>query len=125
MNHILSVGSGLLSVVGTIVPFYYETAPQFVSSPYGIIQFMSGIDDYALDDNTWYADYIVKVVSDNYYPYNAVLNYGSVHTQLQDNTFSVSGYEIIKLRRESVISFKDDKERWHVGGLYNVWITNQ
>jgi hypothetical protein len=51
--------------------------------------------------------------------------YSSVHSNIQDIVFSIPGYNVIKIRRESILTYEDQMHFWNVGGLYNLQIWKQ
>lgn len=107
--------SGSVSVVNTLAP--QQTAP-----PYIVFQQQAGLDDYKFGDYSDESfDYVAKVVSLKAYPtMEAQPIYSGVHTALQDAPLSVSGQQVLRVRRMSRIKYRDTGGYWHVGGLYRL-----
>jgi phosphosulfolactate phosphohydrolase-like enzyme len=125
------VGSAFFNSIrnaGTIAT-YYQKAPQSATTPYTLVYFMTANDEYAFGNSDGLnADYIVKVVSSQdkqYHPEIALALYSSVHSNIQDIVFSIPGYNVIKIRRESILTYEDQMHFWNVGGLYNLQIWKQ
>ena len=127
MNDLLHVGSALFNHIknnGTI-DCYYHKAKQSASVPYCLVYFMSANDDYTFNDKSLNADYVVKVISDKNFPEEAIRLYGDIHEIVQDSSLSMPGYNVIRLRRESILEYEDQFHFWNIGGLYNLDITQQ
>lgn len=125
------VGSALFNRVkqsGTIAT-YFQKAPQAATTPYTLVYFMTANDDYVFGNSDGLnADYVVKVVSSQdkqSHPEQALALYSSVHSSLQDSNFTIPGYTVIRIRRESILTYEDQSHFWNVGGLYNldIWKT--
>ena len=144
-NSFSAIGSALYSRLGTAsyvhntngtattsgtLGTYYALAPQGVNPPYIIVQLASALDDYtfgtAANKHGFDSDYIIKVISDRYYPTAQAYGiYGQLHNYLQDAPLSVTGHQLLHCRRTSLIEYLDSDGYWHVGGLYrlNAWET--
>lgn len=128
MNDLLLMGSALLNYLTTngTISAYYQKAPQGTNTPYVLIQMMSARDEYSFNDGGITADYSIKVVSDRKFPLEAIQLYGNTHSLIQDGTVSVGGYNLLRIRRESIFSpYCDPQDFWNVGGIYNldIWQT--
>lgn len=124
------VGSALFNKVRTsgTIATYFQKAPQSATTPYTLVYFMTANDDYTFTDDGLNADYVVKVVTSQdkqYHPEQALALYSSVHAALQDTNFTIPGYTIIRIRRESILTYEDQSHFWNVGGLYNLDIWKQ
>lgn len=124
------VGSALYNKVRTsgTIATYFQKAPQSATTPYTLVYFMTANDDYTFNSDGLNADYVVKVVSSQdkqYHPEQALALYSSVHSSLQDSNFTIPGYNVIRIRRESVLTYEDQSHFWNVGGLYNLDIWKQ
>lgn len=125
MNDLLQLGSAIynkLSSSGTIAT-YYQKAPQSATVPYCLIYFVTANDDYHFGEKGLNADYQVKVISDRNFPDQGVRLYGGIHDILQDANLTLPGYDVLKIRRESIFQYEDPSHYWNVGGLYSfdVW----
>ena len=112
---------------GTIAT-YYQKAPQSATTPYTLVYFMTANDDYSFGSEGLSADYVVKVVHSQdkqSHPEQALKLYSSVHSNVQDVNFSIPGFYVIKIRRESILTYEDQSHFWNVGGLYNLQIWKQ
>lgn len=125
-----AVGSALFNKVkqsGTIAT-YFQKAPQSATTPYTLVYFMTANDDYSFGSDGLNADYVVKVVTSQdkqSHPELALALYSSVHSSLQDSNFTIPGYTVIRIRRESILTYEDQSHFWNVGGLYNLDIWKQ
>lgn len=127
MNDLLHVGSALYNYIATngTVTTYYQKAKQSATVPYCLVYFMNANDDYTFDSKGLNADYVIKVVSDKAFPEEAIRLYGDVHDIIQDSGFTIPNYEVIRVRRESILQYEDQSHFWNVGGLYNIDIWKQ
>lgn len=125
MNDLLLMGSALYQYFNTngTATVYYQKAPQGASVPYTVIQFMTAVDEYTFNDKGVSSDYAIKVVSDRKFPFDAIQLYGYIHSLIQDGSVSVAGYNVLRIRRESMFQYQDPQDFWNVGGIYNldVW----
>lgn len=127
MNDLLLMGSALYQYLTTngTATIYYQKAPQGATVPYTVIQFMNAVDEYTFNDKGVSSDYAIKVVSDRKFPFDAIQLYGYIHTLVQDGSVSVAGYDLLRIRRESIFQYQDPQDFWNVGGIYNldIWET--
>ena len=122
MNDLLHIGSAIynhLKTNGTI-DCYYQKARQSATVPYCLVYFMTANDDYVFGSQGLNADYVVKVISDKNFPEEALRLYGDIHNLVQDSSLTIPDYDIIRVRRESILQYEDQMHFWNVGGLYNV-----
>lgn len=122
-----AIGSAFYAYVGTAinVPLYQNLAPQGGTPPYCVYQIQTALDDYVFggrDDSIVDADVVVRVVSNRYWPGEAMLVYGgSVHPKVQNAPLVVSGHTLLRCERMSNIGPYQDSDRyWHAGGLYRI-----
>lgn len=132
-----ALGSAIYARMGTVV-YTYNTngtvttsgtlgcydgqAPQGTNPPYVIFQFGAGGDEYKFSgDHGESQDYILKVVSDRYYPSAQAQGiYAQAHNELQDAPLSVSGNTLLRCRRTTRLKYQDSDRYWHVGGFYRI-----
>jgi hypothetical protein len=121
-NDYTALGSAIYSVLNAAgtVDVHYALAPQGSTPPYCIFQRSTAADDYTFTSSGVSADYIVKVVSNRNWPGEAQEVYGHIHTAMTNAALSVSGYTLIRSRRDTSVEFRDEDGFWHVGGIYNV-----
>lgn len=131
MNHIQALGSALYSRLNTqgTISIYYQLAPQNTSPPYAIFQPQSpGVDEYAFgstESNLVSCVYTLKVVDDSTWPSNGWSLYQHLDTAIQGFEISVSGYDTLRVQRESSIEFRDQEDNWHCGGLFRIDLHKQ
>ena len=102
---------------------YNGLAPKGASAPYVIFQAMSKVDEHTFSGRFANAVYMVKAVSRNPWPKEAMDVDTQVDTALEDASLSVSGYSALLCRRESDVYMVEDDAGviWHhVGGLYRI-----
>lgn len=125
MNELLHLGSAIFNHIKTngTIDCYYHKAKQSATVPYCLVYFMSANDDYTFSDNGLNADYVIKVISDKNFPEESIRLYGEIHSLVQDSQLSIPGYDVLRIRRESLMQYEDQMHFWNVGGLYNfdVW----
>jgi hypothetical protein len=116
-----ALGSALYSLLdsATALPVYYAIAPQGTPPPYVVFNRQGGRDEYTFTGHGVDAKYLIKVVTLDPWPTSAERTYDAIHTAVQ-NGGSVSGYQLLRMRRANTVEFRDDKNAWHVGGLYDV-----
>lgn len=124
MNDLLHLGSAIYNHINTngTIPTYYQKVPQQTNTPYCLVHFMNGYDEYTFDDQGLKTDYVIKIVSSKNHPEEAIRLYGNIHELFQDASLSISGYDVIYNRRESLINYEDQFHHWNIGGLYNIQI---
>lgn len=127
MTHYLeALGSAVYSRLNgqATVSIYDTLAPPGSVPPYGIWQLQAAVDTYMFADAGEFlaADVVVKVVSNHHWATEATRIYDHIHNAMQDAPLAVTGYNLIRCRRASLIRFRDPDEYWHVGGLYTVEI---
>lgn len=127
MNDHLLVGSACYNHIRTngTVTTYFHKAPQNASVPYCLVYFMTANDDYTFSDQGLNADYIVKVISNKNHPEEAIRLYGDIHELFQNADLQIPGYDVIRVRRESLLNYEDQSHFWNVGGLYNIDVWKQ
>lgn len=118
------VGSALNSLIdsATTLPVFYARAPQGTVPPYVIFNRQGARDEYTFDGTGVNASYLIKVVTLDTWPTGAQRTYDALHASIQDRGSVSGGYQLLRMRRSSTIEFQDDKNAWHVGGLYDVEI---
>lgn len=109
------------------VAVYQNRAPQGGTPEYCILQQQSATEDYWFGngiDSIVDADYVIKVVSNDYWPAQAMLIYdGSVHPRIQFAPLTVAGHvQLFCERIRTIPSYQDSDFFWHVGGLYRVTV---
>ena len=121
-NDIAAIGSAIYSRIGTAgtVGVYSDLAPQGSAPPYCIYQQQAAPDEYTFTSHMVSADYVVKIVSNRTWAGEAQQIYGHIHTLMQDAPLSVSGFSLMRCRRQSTIKYRDGDGFWHVGGLYRI-----
>ncbi len=117
-----AIGSALYTLLdaATALNVYYGVAPQGSVPPYVVFNRQTARDEYTFSGHGVNASYLVKVVTLETWPTGAERTYDALHNAVQDGTVSVSGYTLLRLRRTSTVEFQDNKDAWHVGGLYAV-----
>jgi len=122
MNNLLLMGSALYSYINTqgTITTYYQKAPQSAQPPFVIVSFVSATDDYTFDSNGMNADYFIKVVGSKVFPESTISLYGAVHDLIQDAPITITGNNLLRIRRESIMQYQDSEDFWNVGGLYNL-----
>jgi hypothetical protein len=127
MNDLLLLGSALYQKTATngTVTTYYQKAPQDASTPYCLVQYVTATDEYTFGDRGINATYSIKVVTDHKLPFGAINLYSTVHSTVQDSVLTITGYQTLRIRRESQFQFEDPQHFWNVGGIYSldVWQT--
>ena len=130
-NHFTALGSAIAARLGTAgtVSVHQSLAPQGAVVPYAVFALQTETDDYTFGpsagtaNNIVEAIYTVQVVSNRYGPQEAQIIYGgNTHPAMQDAPLSVSGYTVLRCRRENSIQYQDSDKYWHVGGLYRVTV---
>lgn len=109
----------LAAPLGSVL--YYATAPERTVPPYTVYQFVAPMDDYTF--NTAHIEVTVQIesISNQPWPNDARLIYaGTVHPNLQDAPLSVTGFRVLKVRRQKPFQFPDPDRFWHVGADYIV-----
>jgi hypothetical protein len=123
-NDFTALGSALfarLNNQGT-VGVYYGLAPQGGTPPYCIIQRQAAVNEYTFGTagGGVSTDYMVKIVSNRNWPGEAYQVYTHVHNAMQDAPLTVTGFTLLRCRRQSTIEYRDTDGYWHVGGLYRL-----
>ena len=125
-NDFVAMGSAIYSVLNAAgtVSVYQDIAPQGGTPPYAIFGRLVANDTHhmAAGESGVDADYMVKVISNRTYSGEAQTIYGHLHDAMDNAALSVSGYTLLRCRRDSTLSFRDDEEFWHVGGIYGISI---
>jgi hypothetical protein len=127
-NDFTAIGSAVYSRLGSVgtVSVYQDLAPQGAAVPYCVFQRQTATDDYVFGPGQGTAAiveaiYTVRVVSNRYNAAEAQIVYGgNTHPAMQDAPLSVTGYTVLRCRRESIIQYQDNDKYWHVGGLYRL-----
>lgn len=113
--------SGTTLTTGTL-GVYDAMAPQGGTAPYVIFQFMTSADEYTFAGGHGEStEIMVKAVSNRQYAsMQAEPIYSQAHTALQHAALTITGTNLLRLRRNSRIKYRDSDGYWHVGGLYSV-----
>lgn len=116
-----ALGSAMYRLVdsATTLPVYGERAPQGTVTPYVIFTLQDLQDQRTFTSHGITADYVVKVVSSDYWPGSALAQYDAIHAAIE-NGGSISGYTLTRMERQSSIMYREPAGFWHVGGLYQV-----
>ena len=116
------MGSALHSRLGTAMGsvVYRDLAPQGGMPPYIIWGRVTGIDEYTFNTSGIGLEYYVKGVSNRKWNTQAYAAYGTAHALLQDAPLSVSGYQVLRVRRISTFDYLDNEGFQHVGGNYRI-----
>ena len=121
MTNFLLAGSAIFNkLTGGTIPVFYQLAPQAQSPPFVEIVFMSGMDERTFTDKGLNTTFLVKVISDRQYPLQAIQAYGGIHDLLEDAVITFDDYNLLMIRRESIVQYQDPDRFWHVGGNYNL-----
>jgi len=130
-NHVLALGSALYSRLNSqgTVDVYYNLAPQNTPPPYAVIQPQSlGVDSYVFgdtDSNTISCLYTIKIIDDNRFPFNAWSIYQHLDTALQNYNLSITGYDLLRVNRDSSIELRDEQKFWNCGSLFRIDLHKQ
>jgi hypothetical protein len=125
-NAFTALGSALYTAIGTalgtVTPLavYQGLAPQGSAPPYAVFNQQTARDEYTFTSRGISASYQVKIVSNRQFANEAQLAYDRVHRSLQDAPLTVTGYNLLRMRRETTIQFMDPDRFWHVGGVYRI-----
>lgn len=136
-NDFAAIGSALYARLGTVQYTYraagtayttgtlgcYDTlAPQGGTPPYVIFQYQAGVDDYVFGGGSGKSlDYLVKVVSNRYYPGMQAFDiYAGVYAALQDAPLSVTGSNLLRCRELRPVQLRDSDGFWHVGAIWRI-----
>ena len=103
---------------------YRLVAPQGATLPYVIFSQMSGVDDYTFDGRSGRSLlYQVKAVTSGQSASTAEQMAERIDAVLTDGSLSVSGWTVLRCRRESDVLYTETSEGMtynHVGGLFRV-----
>ena len=102
---------------------YNTLAPKPATAPYVIFQAMSKLDEHSFNGRFVNAVYMVKAVSRNPWPKEAMDVDTQIDTALEDASLSITGYAHLLCRRESDIYLVEEEAGviWHhIGGLYRI-----
>lgn len=122
MGDFSALGSAIYTLVdnAATVPVYNAWAPQGSAWPYVIVQRQDAQDEHTFSSQGVAADYLVKVVSKDYWPTAAERMYDAINASIDGHGGSVTGYNLLRFERQSTIEYRDPDNYWHVGGLYRV-----
>jgi hypothetical protein len=121
-----ALGSALYAAIGTaagtVAPMavYQGMAPQGSVFPYAMFNQQTARDEYTFTSRGMTASYQVKVVSNRQSDSEARAAYDRLHANLQDAPLTVTGYTLMRMRRETTIEYQDPDRFWHVGGIYRI-----
>lgn len=121
-----AIGSALYSALGgTAGTVFYGLAPQgsggaAVQPPYVLVNRQSAQDEYTFDNAGLNSEYVIKAVTDAYWPGPAYTRYATAHGSVQDAALTVTGYDALRCRRVSTLEYRDRDGYWHVGGVYRI-----
>jgi len=116
----LNVASVLDLATGGV---YNELAPRNINAPYVIFQAMSKVDEHTFNGRFANALYMVKAVSKQPWPKEALDIDTQIDSVMEDATLTVTGYTHLLCRREEDIYLAEDDAGiiWHhVGGIYRI-----
>ena len=122
-NDFLALGSAIYAALGsasTALPVFQGLAPQGQRTPYVVFDRQAGVDDYTFTSKELSTDYTVKVVDDRLWPNVAATTYGTVHSYMQDAPLTLSGFTLLRARRNATFNYRDQDGFWHIGGIYRV-----
>lgn len=119
-----AMGSALYAKIAPVngSAIYDTLAPTTVSPPFEIFQRMTGLDWHTFNTQGLDLEYMVKSISDRYWPHTAYARYGTVHAAIEDATFTIPGFAQLRFRRRSTLNYQDTNMFHHVGGIYRVEI---
>lgn len=115
-------GSGTALYSGTL-PVFNTMAVQEAPAPYVVFQPLTDIDIYTMSSKSEQSfDYSLRVLSLRAYPMQeADPIYATAHQNIQDAFWVMTGWKIMRVRRQSRITpYRDSAGYWNVGGLYRV-----
>ena len=121
-----ALGSALYTAIGTAIgtvtpmAVYESLAPQGSVFPYTLFTQQVARDEYTFTSRGVSASYQVKVVSNRQFASEARTAYDRLHANLQDAPLTVTGYNLLRMRRETTIQYQDPDRFWHVGGIYRI-----
>jgi len=98
-------------------------APKGTTPPYVVFQAMSKTDDHAFALRGGNAVYMIKAISKQPWPKEALDVDTEVDTVMEDAVLSITGFNLLSCRREEDIYLTEDSGGvlWHhVGGLYRI-----
>lgn len=116
-----AMGSALYAKIAPLngSAIYDIVASATVTPPYEVFQRVDGADWYTFNTSGEELLYMVKSISDRYWPHTAYARYGTVHAAIQDATLTVPGFSQLRFRRVNTIGpYQDNEKFWHVGGVY-------
>lgn len=100
-----------------------SVAPQGTATPFVVFQAMSKEDAHTFNGRFANMVYMVKAVSKNTWPKQAMDVDTLVDTTLEDAALTISGFNQLLCRRQSDIYFTEEHggDVWqHIGGLYRI-----
>ncbi len=119
----LVLGSAIYAVMAPPLgsAFYYMLAPQNTLPPYTVYQFLTDVDEYSFNTSWQEIQVQVKTVSNQRWPTDAQRIYSNtVHPTMQDAALSVSGFQVLQVRRMHQLYYQDNEFFFHVGGIYGI-----
>lgn len=120
-----ALGSAIYTLVdsATTLGVYNERAPQGSVPAYVVFQRQDANDTHTFTSSGVAADYVVKVVSNAYWPGSAQFTYDTIHRAIDGNLGSVNGFTLQRFERQATIQYQEPSGFWHVGGIYRVEVT--
>jgi hypothetical protein len=122
-NDFLALGSAIYACLGSAssaLPVFQSIAPQGQATPYVVFNRQAGVDDYTFTSKELSTDYTVKVVDDDKWPTDALRAYGTVHSTMQDARLTLTGFTLLRARRNATLNYQDQDGFWHIGGIYRI-----
>ncbi len=123
-NDFGALGSALYTLLdnASTAPVYNLVAPQGTVWPYVVFQRQDAQDEHTFDSAGVNADYVVKVVGKDQFPTALERMYDGIHAVIDGAGMPVTGYNLLRMERQTTIEYRDTDMFWHVGGLYRVEI---
>jgi hypothetical protein len=121
MSDFIALGSAIYSLVdaNTSTPVYYGLVPQGSAFPAVTINRQDGQDEYTFTSSGVSTDYLIKCVSNRKLPGEAAGIYDALHTAINNDHITPTGFTALRFRRQTQVEYFDS-DYWHVGGIYRV-----
>jgi hypothetical protein len=123
MSDFVALGSAVYSLVdaNTSTPVYYGLVPQGSAFPAITMNRQAGTDNYTFDTEGVSTDYLIKVITDKRWPFEAANIYDNLHAAINNKHLTPSGMTALRFVRQSQIEYQEpDGKHWHVGGIYRL-----